>query len=193
MDFSDPKQVEELCALVEQSRATPEKIAAARAGDVAMQRLIVDDLDICELKSSDIKWLAPLAAEGNWDVMCKIIVGATVMNFHSWAKACDIEALKERLISDCRKMDKGDLMGICLDEDLLMNKKCFFERLRKEKEAAYITTYALLCAHGSTEFGIKQNVSFALRLFKEAADLGDENAKEALEHAEFEDDWYLNV
>lgn len=193
MDFSDPKQVEEFCAFVERTTVTPEKIAAARAGDVAVQRLIVDNLEICELNSSDIKWLAPFAAEGNYNVIQKIIVGATVMNFHSWAKVFDIEALKERLISDCRKMGKGDLMGICLDEDLLMNKKCFFERLRKEKEAGYITRYALLCAHGSTEFGIKQNVSFALRLFKEAAALGDEEAKEALEHAEFEDDWYLNV
>lgn len=193
MDFSDPKQVEEFCAFVERTTVTPEKIAAARAGDVAVQRLIVDDLEMYHLKSSDIKWLAPFAAEGNYNVIQKIIVGATVMNFHSWAKIFDIEALKERLISDCRKMDKGDLMGICNDDDLLMNKKCFFERLRKEKEAAYITTYALLCAHGSTEYGIKQNVSFALRLFKEAAALGDEQAKEVLERAEYEDDWYLNV
>lgn len=145
------------------------------------------------LTSSDIEWLKPKAEEGDWDAMHDIIVGAETFKFKSWQEACDIDALKERLISDCKKMDNADLMSICDDVLLVMNKKCFYERARKLKEARLVRDYAACCAQGWTKMGIKQNVSFALRLYKEAADLGDEQAKEVLERAEYEDDWYLNV
>lgn len=125
--------------------------------------------------------------------MHDIIVGAETFKFKSWQKACDIDAFKERLISDCKKMGNADLMAICDDVLLVLNKKCFYERARKLKEARLVRDYAACCAQCWPEMGIKQNVSFALRLFKEAADLGDEDAKDVLERAEYEDDWYLNV
>ena len=193
MDFSDPKQVEELCAFVERTRPTPEMIAAARAGDVAVQRLIVDDLEICDLKSSDINWLAPLAEENNWDAMRIIIVGATTLGFKSWKEACDIKALKDKLINDCNKMDNSDILSICDNEELVMDKKCFFERARELKEALQIYSYASYCAQGHPRMGIKQDIPFALLLFKEAAAQGNESAKEVVERAEYQDDWYLDV
>lgn len=145
------------------------------------------------LKSSDIKWLKPKAEEGDWDAMHDIIVGAETFKFKSWQEACDIDALKERLIKDCNKMDKSDLISICSDDNLVMNKKCFFERARELKEDALISDYATYCAQGYPCMGIKQNIPFALRLFKEAATLGDNKAKEAIERAEYQDDWYLDV
>lgn len=193
MDFSDPKQVEELCAFVERTRPTPEKIAAARAGDVAMQKMMLPHFETSDLKSSDINWLVPLAEEDNWDAMRIIIVGATTLGFKSWKETCDIKALKDKLISDCNKMDNSDIISICDDEELVMNKKCFFERARELKEERQISNYASFCAQGYPRMGIKQNISFALRLFKEAAALGDESAKEVVERAEYQDDWYLDV
>lgn len=193
MDFSDPKQVEELCKYIEITAPTPKNFEAARAGDVAMQKMMLPHFEASDLKSSDITWLAPLVEENNWDAMRIIIVGATTLGFKSWKEACDIKALKDKLISDCNKMDKGDIMSICEDEDLVMNKKCFFEKALELKEVRTIYNYAIYCAQGYPRMGIKQDIPFALLLFKEAAALGDESAKEVVERAEYQDDWYLDV
>lgn len=172
---------------------TSEHIEAARAGDRDMQLSIIDHMSYDDFKSSDINWLAPLAEENNWDAMRIIIAGATTLGFKSWKEACDIKALKDKLISDCNKMDNSDILSICDDEELVMNKKCFFERARELKEERQISNYASFCAQGYPRMGIKQDISFALLLFKEAAALGDESAKEVVERAEYQDDWYLDV
>lgn len=172
---------------------TSEHIETARAGDKDMQLSIIGNMSYDDFKSSDITWLAPLTEENNWDAMRIVIVGATTLGFKSWKETCDINALKERLIYDCNKMDKGDIISICNDEDLIMDKKCFFERARELKEALQIYNYALYCAQGYPRMGIKQDISFALLLFKEAAALGHKSAKEVVERAEYQDDWYLDV
>lgn len=172
---------------------TPEHIEAARAGDKDMQLSIIGNISYDDFKSSDITWLAPLVEDNNWDAMRIVIVGATTLGFKSWKEACDINALKERLVKDCNKMDKSDIISICDDEELVMTKKCFFERARELKEALQIYNYALYSAQGCLRMGIKQDIPFALRLFKEAAALGDESAQEVVERAEFQDDWYLDV
>ena len=172
---------------------TSEHIEAARAGNRDMQLSIIGHMSYDDFKSSDITWLAPLAEDNNWDAMRIIIVGATTLGFKSWKEACDIKALKDQLISDCNKMDNSDIISICDDEDLIMDKKCFFERARELKEALQIYNYALYCAQGYPRMGIRQDISFALHLFKEAATLGDESAQEVVERAEYQDDWYLDV
>lgn len=172
---------------------TSEHIEAARAGDRDMQVSIIGYMSYEDFKSSDITWLAPLAEENNWDAMRIIITGATTLGFKSWKEACDIKALKERLIYDCDKMDINDIMSICDDEDLVMNKKCFFEKALEFKEERTIYNYAIYCAQGYPGMGIKQDIPFALLLFKEAAALGDESAQEVVERAEYQDDWYLDV
>lgn len=172
---------------------TSEHIEAARAGDRDMQLCIIGHMGYDDFKSSDITWLAPLMEDSNWDAMRIVIVGATTLGFKSWKEACDIKALKDKLISDCNKMDKSDIISICDDEELVMNKKCFFERARELKEALQIYNYALYCTQGYPRMGIKQDIPFALLLFKEAAALGHESAKEVVERAEYQDDWYLDV
>lgn len=172
---------------------TSEHIEAARAGDKDMQLSIIGNMSYEDFKSSDITWLAPLAEENNWDAMRIIIVGATTLGFKSWKEACDIKALKDKLINDCNKMDNSDILSICDDEELVMDKKCFFERARELKEALQIYSYALYCTQGYPRMGIKQDISFALLLFKEAAALGNESAQEVVERAEYQDDWYLDV
>ena len=172
---------------------TSEHIEAARAGDKDMQLSIIGNMSYEDFKSSDITWLAPLAEENNWDAMRIVIAGATTLGFKSWKETCDIEALKDKLINDCNKMDNSDILSICDDEELVMDKKCFFERARELKEALQIYSYALYCTQGYPRMGIKQDISFALLLFKEAAALGDESAQEVVERAEYQDDWYLDV
>ena len=193
MDLSNPKEIEELCKYIEITAPTPKNFEAARAGDVAMQKMMLPHFKASDLKSSDINWLAPLAEDNNWDAMRIVIVGATTLGFKSWKEACDIKALKDKLISDCNKMERNDIISICDDEELVMNKKCFFERSRELKEALQIYNYALYCTQGYPRMGIKQDISFALLLFKEVAALGHESAKEVVERAEYQDDWYLDV
>lgn len=172
---------------------TPEHIEAARAGDRDMQLSIIGHMGYEAFKSSDITWLAPLVEDNNWDAMRIVIAGATTLGFKSWKKTCDINALKERLIKGCNKMDRNDILSICDDEYLVMNKKCFFERARELKEALQIYNYASYCAQGHPRMGIKQDIPFALLLFKEADAQGNESAKEVVERAESQDDWYLDV
>ena len=193
MDLSNPKEIEELCKYIEITAPTPENFEAARTGDVAMQKMMLPHFEASDLKSSDINWLAPLVEDNNWDAMRIVIAGAATLGFKSWKEACDIEALKDKLINDCNKMERNDILSICDDEYLVMNKKCFFERARELKEAPQIYNYALYCTQGYPRMGIKQDISFALLLFKEAAALGDESAQEVVERAEYQDDWYLDV
>lgn len=193
MNLSNPKEIEELCKYIEITAPTPKNFEAARAGDVAMQKMMLPHFEASDLKSSDINWLAPLAEDDNWDAMRIIIAGATTLGFKSWKETCDIEALKDKLINDCNKMDNSDILSICDDEELVMNKKCFFERARELKEERQISNYASFCAQGYPRMGIKQNIPLALHLFKEAAALGDESAQEVVERAEYQDDWYLDV
>lgn len=171
MNLSNPKEIEEFCKYIEITAPTPKNFEAARAGDVAMQKMMLPHFEASDLKSSDVNWLATLAEENNWDAMRIIIAGATTLGFKSWKEACDINALKERLVKDCNKMDNSDIISICDDEELMMDKKCFFERARELKEAPQIYNYALYCTQGYPRMGIKQEISFALLLFKEAAAL----------------------
>lgn len=125
-----------------------------------MQLSIIGHMSYDDFKSSDITWLAPLVEDNNWNAMRIVIVGATTLGFKSWKEACDIKALKDQLINDCNEMDRNDIISICDDEDLIMDKKCFFERAREFKEALQIYNYASYCAQGVSSYGNQAGHSF---------------------------------